>query len=459
MPELVALDLPAGTAFRRGPRRPSGTPATPSPPSTPGCPAGRPQPARRPAPVTGRRLRRAATPPRGGRPAEPGDALVVATSGTDGRPHGRGATHDAVAASARATLGPAWVSTRPAHRWLACLPAGPRRRPVRGHPRAAHRHRGRAAAPLRPRRGRASRPVGAGHPRLAGGHRAAARRARPLRHASSSAGRRRPAPPAQRGHLRHDRDRLGRRLRRPAPRRGRAGPRTGAPARRGGGRGAARGPMLLRCYRDGTTPGGRARRPGRLAAHRRRRPASPAGELRSSAAAWPTRSSPGARRSGPSRSRPSCAPTPASPRPPSWAADPEWGERVVAFVEPTDATPPRSTSCGSSCRGVLGPVAAPKQLRLVAALPRTAIGKVRHDAVRGTWRAAGRDEPPRRGTLPLPGQHRDNPVDWYPWGEEAFAAAAAARPADLPLRRLLGLPLVPRHGARVVRGPGDRRAC
>jgi acyl-coenzyme A synthetase/AMP-(fatty) acid ligase len=32
---------------------------------------------------------------------------------------------------------------------------------------------------------------------------------------------------------------------------------------------------------------------------------------------------------------------------------------------------------------VLGPVAAPKQLRLVAALPRTAIGKVRRDVLRG----------------------------------------------------------------------------
>ena len=57
-------------------------------------------------------------------------------------------------------------------------------------------------------------------------------------------------------------------------------------------------------------------------------------------------------------------------------------------------------------------------------------------------------------TSPYLLQHADNPVDWYPWGEEAFAAARE-RPADPPLRRLLRLPLVPRHGARVLRGPGD----
>ena len=26
-------------------------------------------------------------------------------------------------------------------------------------------------------------------------------------------------------------------------------------------------------------------------------------------------------------------------------------------------------------------------------------------------------------TSPYLRQHRDNPVDWYPWGDEAFAAA------------------------------------
>ena len=52
-------------------------------------------------------------------------------------------------------------------------------------------------------------------------------------------------------------------------------------------------------------------------------------------------------------------------------------------------------------------------------------------------------------------QHANNPVDWYPWGDEAFEAARDDRQADLPVDRLRDLPLVPRHGARVVR---ERRA-
>ncbi|HET9070742.1 MAG TPA: AMP-binding protein [Acidimicrobiales bacterium] len=57
----------------------------------------------------------------GGRPVEPGDALVMATSGTTGEPKGVVLTHDAVVASARATA--ARLGVDPAvHRWLACLP-------------------------------------------------------------------------------------------------------------------------------------------------------------------------------------------------------------------------------------------------------------------------------------------------------------------------------------------------
>ena len=47
-------------------------------------------------------------------------------------------------------------------------------------------------------------------------------------------------------------------------------------------------------------------------------------------------------------------------------------------------------------------------------------------------------------------QHADNPVDWYPWGDEAFAARASGRPAAPALGRLQLVPLVPRDGARVV---------
>ncbi len=55
-----------------------------------------------------------------GEPVEPGDALVVATSGTSGEPKGVVLTHDAVAASAEATSRRLAVGTE--DHWLACLP-------------------------------------------------------------------------------------------------------------------------------------------------------------------------------------------------------------------------------------------------------------------------------------------------------------------------------------------------
>lgn len=56
-----------------------------------------------------------------GIPVEDGDALVVATSGTSGQPRGVVLTHDAVAASAEATTRRLGVDTG-RHSWLACLP-------------------------------------------------------------------------------------------------------------------------------------------------------------------------------------------------------------------------------------------------------------------------------------------------------------------------------------------------
>jgi O-succinylbenzoic acid--CoA ligase len=57
----------------------------------------------------------------GGVPVEDGDALVMATSGTTGEPKGVVLTHAAVEASARATTERLGVSPD-RHRWLACLP-------------------------------------------------------------------------------------------------------------------------------------------------------------------------------------------------------------------------------------------------------------------------------------------------------------------------------------------------
>ncbi len=56
----------------------------------------------------------------GARPVEPGDAVVVATSGTSGQPKGVVLTHDAIAASAAATS--ARIGVRHDDHWLACLP-------------------------------------------------------------------------------------------------------------------------------------------------------------------------------------------------------------------------------------------------------------------------------------------------------------------------------------------------
>lgn len=56
-----------------------------------------------------------------GRPAEPGDALIVNTSGTSGRPKAAVLTHGAIAASARATSIALGVDPA-SDRWLACLP-------------------------------------------------------------------------------------------------------------------------------------------------------------------------------------------------------------------------------------------------------------------------------------------------------------------------------------------------
>ena len=56
----------------------------------------------------------------GGLATEPGDALVVTTSGSTGEPKGVVLTHDAVAASAEATS--RRLSITPDDHWLACLP-------------------------------------------------------------------------------------------------------------------------------------------------------------------------------------------------------------------------------------------------------------------------------------------------------------------------------------------------
>ena len=58
--------------------------------------------------------------------------------------------------------------------------------------------------------------------------------------------------------------------------------------------------------------------------------------------------------------------------------DQEWGERVVAFVVPTPHTdPPDLEALRALVKESLPGFCAPRELVIVAELPRTAIGKVR----------------------------------------------------------------------------------
>lgn len=120
MRELVAVALPPGPAFVDRLRRAwdQGDAVLPVDTRLPAPAVARLLDALAPAVVVeaAGEARRA-----GARPTEAGDALVVATSGTTGEPKAAVLTHDAVAASARATS--SHLGVDPArHRWLACLP-------------------------------------------------------------------------------------------------------------------------------------------------------------------------------------------------------------------------------------------------------------------------------------------------------------------------------------------------
>ena len=121
VPELVALDLPGGVGFVDALQAiwDTGDAAAPLDPRLPLAARNVMLDALRPTRIVGSNGEQHALD--GGIPVEEGDALVVATSGTSGIPKGVVLTHDAVAASARATS--ARLGVDPArHVWLACLP-------------------------------------------------------------------------------------------------------------------------------------------------------------------------------------------------------------------------------------------------------------------------------------------------------------------------------------------------
>ncbi len=140
-----------------------------------------------------------------------------------------------------------------------------------------------------------------------------------------------------------------------------------------------RGPMLLRSYRDGTDPklpggwlptgdSGSLDAAGRLTVHGRMAEVIVTGAEK----VWPAAVEHALAR------HPQVAEVAVWKRP-----DPEWGERVVAWVVPLDAgQPPRLDSLRALVRTTVSPWAAPKELVLIDTLPRTPSGKVRRAELR-----------------------------------------------------------------------------
>jgi O-succinylbenzoic acid--CoA ligase len=310
-----------------------------------------------------------------------GDALVMATSGSTGQPKGVVLTHDAVAASARATS--ARLGARPdRHRWLACLPLNHigglsvlTRALVTGAPFDVLD--GFDAAKVK---------AAAGPEVMVSLVPSALARVRGAVFHTIVLGGSAPPPSLPdnvvttygmtetgSGVVYDGRPLDGVEL----------------AIGTGQGEGAVRGeilvrcPMLLRVYRDGADPrvagpdglggwfptgdGGRLNASGRLEVDgRMAEVVVTGGEM-----VWPTAleavlgRSPGVREIA------------------VWKRpDPEWGERVVVWVVPADrGDPPVLEALRALAASELAPWAAPRELVLVDELPRTASGKVRRSAL------------------------------------------------------------------------------
>jgi len=137
---------------------------------------------------------------------------------------------------------------------------------------------------------------------------------------------------------------------------------------------ALRGPMLLRCYRDGSDPkdadgwlstgdAGELDADGRLTVHGRMVDLVISGGEN----VWPEQVEAALlRHEGVAQVAVAGAP------------DPEWGERVVAYVVVSEpGSPPPLEELRELATSEIGPWAAPRELVIVGELPRTAIGKVR----------------------------------------------------------------------------------
>ena len=140
-----------------------------------------------------------------------------------------------------------------------------------------------------------------------------------------------------------------------------------------------RGPMLLRAYRDGTTAtdaggwlatgdAGRLTPDGRLSVDGRLSDLIVTGGDN----VWP------AAVEAILRQHRGVAQVAVAGRP-----DPEWGERVVAWVVPAaGGEPPTLDQLRELVKGQLAAYAAPRELVLAESLPTTSIGKIRRQALR-----------------------------------------------------------------------------
>lgn len=299
----------------------------------------------------------------GGRPVDDGDALVVATSGSTGAPKGVVLTHAAVAASARATS--ARLDVGAGDRWLACLPLSHvgglsvvTRALVTGTPLTvlpgfdadAVQRAATEGATLVSLVATALRRIDSAAYRVIvlGGSRAPADR--PANAVTTYGLTETGSGVVYDGH-----------------------PLEGVELRVDGGEVLVRGPMLLRAYRDGTNPledgwlrtgdVGHLEPDGRLVVEGRR------GDLIISGGenVWPEPIE------AVLRTVDGVADVAIVGRP-----DPEWGESVTALVVPEDPTaPPSLDQLRGAVKAVLPAYCAPRQIELVAALPRTALGKLR----------------------------------------------------------------------------------
>ncbi|HVE20223.1 MAG TPA: AMP-binding protein, partial [Ilumatobacteraceae bacterium] len=361
MPHLVAIDLPGGDRFVEALRRiwDAGDAAFPLDQRLPG--AARQAVLATIAPdqlINDQGLHRL-----DGHGVDEGDALVVATSGTTGSPRGVVLTHDAVAASARATSARLGVARNDT--WLACLPLSHvgglsvvTRAIVTATPLVVHdgfdadavegaaRH-GATLVSLVPT---ALRRVDAALFRriVLGGsrppHDLPANVVTTYGMTETGSGVVYDGYPLDGVEIRLD----------------------------SAGEIQIRCPMLMRCYRDGTVPlvdGWFATgdlgevTDGRLVVHGRR------GDMIISGGenVWP------ATVEDVLRAHPRIAEVAVG-----GVADVEWGQRVVAWIVPTDASsPPTLASIRSFAAETLPMYMTPKEIRLVDNLPTTSSGKVR----------------------------------------------------------------------------------